>query len=574
MFPEVPVDLSALTIEALRQLTKDIPAAARRLRAEAAERGGLTAEETAAGVVARDNLNRVKAELAERTRLQAEHEAGAEAIEDLADADDVDPEEGDEDGDGEEDGEEDLAVEEEDAGDGEGEEEVVAAGSAPKHQLAPIKVGSVGPRRTKAAAPVAEAPRPLVSALVAADDTALADRGQPFASWSDFSSALLEVGRTIDPKTSNRYTVARIEGQYPEHRRLESDPLFNLQLFELGDPKGELTAAMCAPCTPYYGLTGLNTDRRPVFNSLPQFAAPRGCVSIYPSPSLSDIDAGTGIWTNTEDSNPAATKNACQTIECATPEEYRIYGVYRCLTVKNLLALTYPELVEAYLNRLAAAYARLAEKQLLDAMGTEATALSVDPQGYNATVSLTSALLTYLGLYQEIERWDVPGMEVWLPRWVQWALKMDQVRRRNTTGEILSIPSDAQINRLFTDQGITPHWFMDTPTWADPVPAVASNGVLNLFPNNIDMLVAPTGKFAIMDRGELRIGVTGNNIYRDNTSNSRNEFTFFFENFEGIVNTNNMPAHRLTLPVCFNGVQIDDRVIDCTGHDYTGDAIS
>ena len=71
-------------------------------------------------------------------------------------------------------------------------------------------------------------------------------------------------------------------------------------------------------------------------------------------------------------------------------------------------------------------------------------------------------------------------------------------------------------------------------------------------------------------RGELAIGVTGNNIYRDNQSNSRNEFTMFFENFEGIVNTTSCPAHILDIPACWSGVQIDDIAINCQGGDEVG----
>ena len=130
----------------------------------------------------------------------------------------------------------------------------------------------------------------------------------------------------------------------------------------------EITAALCAPATPYYGLACANVLRRPVFNSLPQFQAPRMKVSIPESPSLSDIVTGVGQWTAEDDADADAVKLACQTIACGTPTEYVMYGVYRCLTIKNMLAMSNPELVEAYLNRLGAAHARLAEQLLLNAM--------------------------------------------------------------------------------------------------------------------------------------------------------------------------------------------------------------
>ena len=89
---------------------------------------------------------------------------------------------------------------------------------------------------------------------------------------------------------------------------------------------------------------------------------------------------------------------------------------------------------------------------------------------------------------------------------------------------------------------------------------------MTALPSEATVLIAPRGKYALMDGGQLDIGVTGNNIYRDNVSNSRNEFTFFFENFEGVVDTTSCPARRLVFPsLCYNGAQIADVTINCLG---------
>jgi hypothetical protein len=150
-------------------------------------------------------------------------------------------------------------------------------------------------------------------------------------------------------------------------------------------------------------------------------------------------------------------------------------------------------------------------------------------------------------------------------------LKADQVSRRNTNGSVLRVPSDGEINALFTDAGFSPHWFLDRPSWMTPLPAFDVGGKLADFPRNIEMLIAPRGKYALMDRGELNIGVSGNGMYRDNESNRHNNFTFFFENFEGVVDTTSCPAHIVELNnVCWNGQQIADVVIDCEGDDEIG----
>ena len=198
-------------------------------------------------------------------------------------------------------------------------------------------------------------------------------------------------------------------------------------------------------------------------------------------------------------------------------------------------------------------------------MGTEATAITGETLGYGAAVSTATQILEVLTLHQERERWDSMGMEGWMPRWVRSALKMDIMRRRNTTG-IMQVPTDEAIDQMFRNVGVNPHWFIDTPTWAAAVPGPVSGGIKNNVPDTIDILLAPRGKFGVMDRGQLNIGVTGNNIYRDNSSNASNQFTMFFENFEGVVNTDSCPAYLLELPnLCYNGVQIDDLALACDG---------
>jgi hypothetical protein len=403
--------------------------------------------------------------------------------------------------------------------------------------------------------------------LLAYDGIAGKAAGDNFGSWGELAQALADKSENVRSNTTEKFNVGRIAGVFSPDRILDENPLFNLSLFD----EAELTAAFCAPFEPQYDLACWTTDRRPVRNSLASYRAPRGGVTIYPSPSMEDVSTGFGIWTDADDDDDQAEK-VCATIECATPVEYKIYGVWRCLTVKNLLAMTFPELVEAYLNRLASQHARLAETQLLEAMATGADTLETNSLGYNASTSITTTILNYLALYQEQQRWDIGAMDAWLPRWVLFALKADLMRRRTTNGYV-GAPSDAQINALFSDVGVTPHWYIDTPSWATPVPALAVSGRLGRFPRNLEVLVAPRGKFAVMDRGELSIGVTGNNLYRDNASNAKNEFTFFFENFEGVVNTNSCPAHLLQIDnLCFNGQQIADLVINCEGGDQVGAA--
>jgi len=541
MWPKIPENLQALSASALRALAREIKSAA----TTALLSPELTAEtrtEVDQYLAIRDEA-RTLADQKDADAARAAALAADDSDEDPAPADPPAPAPSTE-----------AAVEEPVADEPAADEDPELQGKAPK-----VGFGM----KSKPAAPAK--PVSTLEMLHAVDGVAGHAPGEGFESWADLAKATVARAQNIRANASEKFEVARIKAEYPQDRILGDSAVLNMAKFE----PDEIQAALCAPATPYYGLACANVLRRPVFNSMSQFQAPRMKVSIPESPSLSDITTGVGVWTADDDADANAVKEACQTITCGTPTEFVMYGVYRCLTVKNMLAMSYPELVEAWLNRLGAAHARLAEQRLLNLMATRATEINAPALGYGGSVSIVSTIMNYLALYNETERWDVPAMHAWLPRWVMWAMKIDLMRRRRTAGDF-SVPSDGTINGMFADVGVSPTWYMDTPSYAVAIPGVASGGNLNLLPASVQILLAPAGKFAVMDRGELAIGVTGNNIYRDNQSNSRNEFTLFFENFEGIVDTTSCPAHILDIPACWNGAQIDDVVINCQGGDEAG----
>lgn len=534
MFPQIPENLQALSAAELDQLSEDIRKAALGVfqSAESTEE-------------ARAEARTFTARREEIKALSAQKKVDAALADSLAD--------------------DEPKIEEP-------KPELVPAGAPATEASADEPQGDPAPIATPGtfgmpSAPATEAPAvpSLLAQVVRYDGPGVKD-GDGYESWQELAESLYERAQNIRPNTSEKFSVAKIKAKYDPSRVLGDDAVLNMAKFE----PDEIQAALCAPATPYYGLACANTLRRPVFNSLPQFQAPRMKVSIPESPSLSDIVTGVGQWTAAMDADSDSVKRACQTISCGNPTEYVMYGVYRCLTVKNMLAMSYPELMEAYLNRLGAAHARLAEQLLLNAMATGCVEVDGRQLGYGGSVSIVTTILNYIALYQETERWDAGNMVAWIPRWVLWAMKMDLSRRRRTDGGF-SVPSDAQIEAMFREVGISNvTWYIDTPSYAVAIPGIASANTLNLLPASVQVLIAPAGKFAVMDRGELAIGVTGNNIYRDNQSNSRNEFTFFFENFEGIVNTTSCPAHILDIPAHWTGVQIDDIVLNAQGGDEVG----
>lgn len=539
MFPTIPESLTGLSADQLTALRDEITTACNAYRALAADER----TEPEAFIAAVEGLKRVRTALAV---------LAAEAT--LSD----DPGDDDDSGDGDE-------TEVDDGDDDETEASTIARPDLPSADAA------------------AGLPVPAVARFVAFDNVQLRDRplrpGDELG-MRDLAEALIARAGTINPNTSEKFHVARLAADFGDRPRLSENAIDNLDLWDrLASADREVVAAWCALATPIYDLDCESTLARPVKNSLPNLAAPRARVAVHPSPSLADIvDTAVGIWTIDDDEDDEAVKGPCATIECGTPEEYDVYGVWACMTVKNLLTLNYPELIAQYLNRLGAAHARVGEVQLLNAMATSAAAtINTGTLGYGTASSITTQVMEYLALYREQERWDDQPFEMWAHRWLQTAIRIDLSRRNRRDGSS-RVATEAEANQVFLDAGVMPHWFIDQPSWSMNLPVgVHTGGVLNALPDEASVLVAPTGKYALMDRGNLTVGVTGNNIYRDTTSNEKNQFTYFFENFEGVVDTGCAPSHILHFQgLCHSGFQIADVPIDCAGQiigdDYNQDA--
>lgn len=562
-WPQIPESFEGMDSAALRALADSINAARvanlPNLTADdEAEYDRFTALERRIRVLAVDTAEAERAaadaEAAEQARLAAEEAARLAAEQGNTDAETGDG--GDDDGDGSGDGD----------GGGEGASDqggrqlaTVGGGSAP------IPTG-MGTGAQRMSSPDRQAAR--WTSTGAAENGPL--KGQNFASNLELARAIQDMNDVVDIGSDKKHRIAKMTASFAPEFILDPDkPWTAIQNLAYATPD-EIEAAFCPPATPIYDLACEVSTRRPVLTGLPGFRTPeRGRFTVLASPTMSSITTGHGQWTIDDDADPEAIKT-CQTISCVNPSTFEIYAIYRCLTVKNLMMMTFPELVAAYLNRLQGVSAREAEILLLEAMNTGSDPIDAPALGYNGTTSLLSSILTYIGLYQDIERWDTSVFDAWMPRWVLWAIKTDLLKRRRTDGGRNMVASDEEINAMFRDAGVEPHWFMDRPTWAIAFRDLEDGGVLNFFPDHVDVNLHKRGKFAVMTRGELSIGVTGNNMYRQDDDLLKNQFTFFIENYEGLIDTDSCPAHTMRVPACWSGVQIADDVIACDGSgDFT-----
>lgn len=373
--------------------------------------------------------------------------------------------------------------------------------------------------------------------------------GEPFKDNLDLSAALLKRFDDIAGGGTEKIVVAKALANFDSDHILDganvSENLAKLGGADLrqqgnGSPNS-LVAAICAPAEPYYGLVAMSSTARPVRGSLGQYAAPRGAVTVYPSPHLADVVSGRGVWTRANDAAGNTTK-LCAVIPCSSPTQYDIYGVWRCLTVTNMMAMTYPELVDAFQNRLQALQASLAESTLLNAMvgsvNTRNLTADLSLWGYSANQSLLDTFVETLSAYKEAERYDDgQRFDAWAPRWVKAALVIDIINRKNLTGTNANVAAaTSDVEAAIAGVGLDINWTLDYASdWTQAPVLPADAGAIPALPHTANLILSPKGNFRVLDRGELTIGVTNNNIYRDNASNAKNQFTMFFENFEGLI---------------------------------------
>ena len=368
------------------------------------------------------------------------------------------------------------------------------------------------------------------------------------AKWDTVSSA----------GTGERFAVVSVKAEYPEFAQLETG--FNPSLYD------EAIVAACAPLQPYYGVGVFSSEARPVFDSLPKFQAPRGGVTIYPSPRFSDstlfaADTGFGQWTQTDDNNAAAEKNDCYELVCDSPVDYKVYGVYRCMNVRNMDAITFPELVAAHVNQLGARFARYADKLVLDAMVAQADAVVHASATYGATRTILSRFDQIAAYYRENERFtDGVILDIWLPRWIRNALREDIIRANNDSG-VPEVIVDTMVDAMFADLGLVPHFTYDNPTVAGDLSTVSGTGLVPGWPNDAWYILSAVGNLALLDLGTIDIGVNPNGTYRDTALNKKNQFQMFMESFEGLVNLG-APVWRGAVTVLPNGAApVGDTVI-------------
>lgn len=368
--------------------------------------------------------------------------------------------------------------------------------------------------------------------------------GSTLSSMSSVADAFakrLHTLRNVQGGSGQQHVVATLAFEYPDNRVLQGDDPSNIaKVNDVIAPSALVASAgVCAPLETIYDVPVCGDTDRPVRDALARFAADRGGVRIYGSPTLA---GGVGIW---DPSSP--TTKSCEDATCPTPDEILLNAVYACVKFSNYTNRFFPEVVQANTDLAMINHARVADLALLAQIATastEVTPSSVTDLGITRQVLRTLANnAAYLRRTHRLAN-NAPLRAIF-PSWLQDAMRADLATQMPGDGlEALAI-SEAQINGYLRNIGVNATWSLDS--WDDEGAALAPTGTEG-FETEVSFALFPEGTFLFLDGGTLDLGVV-----RDETMLSANEYATFVETFENVAKVGCESLWIKELPVCVSG---------------------
>ena len=368
-----------------------------------------------------------------------------------------------------------------------------------------------------------------------------------------FAKAAISARNRVSARPDQRaeVIVASAKWNAPPERMLDSnDHLGNLDKIRAIAGPDALVASggLCAPLTPIYALPQISTEARPLRDALPPFQADRGGITWAVPPSINDVDTAVGIVTAAEDAEGGtfATKS-CQFLDCQEFLSAEVDSIYHCLEWGNLGSRAWPERVAQFTDVVMAAWARLAESNILNkykAGSTQVTAASA-VYGYGALSDLTSQILAAAAGYRSRFRMDPEARFRFVgAAWIRDLILSDLI---NAQFDRFALQGHAGVDSFLRSEGVDPVWTLDEEHNGAQVFGAQSAGALLTFPDEVKWFLYPEGTWIFLDSGVLELG-----IVRDSVLNAENLFQVFGESFETVAQVG-YQSLEITSALCPNG---------------------
>ena len=329
--------------------------------------------------------------------------------------------------------------------------------------------------------------------------------------------------------------------QYPEDRVVRGEYEYDQRIVKQAFEPDALvaTGGICAPVNVDWAIGMIATADRPVRDGLPAFQAGRGGLIYRPDLDFGALTTATGIWTEATDLSPAGATKPIYTVACPSTSTVYVEAVSTRLGFGNMQSRFDPETVTANTDAALAAYARVADNNLLNLIAAQCTSGVTNTQILGATRDLLETLGQVVAAFRNLHR--VPRsqqLRAIFPDWLKELIRIDLAREtaHQQDGQWNSLMvSDQQIEDLFGPYGVSPIWHLDgqpnTVTGGvAQVFTTQSTGAINTFPTKCVWYIYYEGAFQLLDGGRLDLG-----IVRDSLLDSTNDYETFVEVFETIA---------------------------------------
>lgn len=271
------------------------------------------------------------------------------------------------------------------------------------------------------------------------------------------------------------------------------------------------------------------SDRgRPVRDSLPQFNAARGKVSVAPSASLGLLAGNVSVWTSATDTTPGTATKPCPPIDCPEEITESVDAVVRCLTVGNFQAQFSPEFWASRLELVLAQHDREAEQKVISEIHAAATNLTdVAPAGGNTLANFLQTVNTVISGDRQVHRNLDGSYVVVTDAFVRDAIR-NQFIQNNGTGNVLEAIqiADSEIDGWLSTLNARVVWTFDgTIDTETGLNRVVTPGTM---PTESTLYIYQEGSYLFLDGGTLDLGTA----ISDSSLNATNDRQAFAETFE------------------------------------------
>lgn len=588
-------DLDGLSPDELEQLRTELATAYREARAAVETDEQVEALRTVAAAI-----SRIDGEVETRAAAAEEREAALAALDAQVGSGEAEGEEGSGE-DGSSEGEDEQSPEgsegEEGSGEGSGEQapEPATAGAA---QASAPPVGrrpdlGILRRAPRQQAPAdeepgsSERPDPLAfrTRIVAAAQLPDVGQGQAFSDAEQLGGAIARMAqdlRVVGKPSDRKYYLGRTalgdrpgvvrqsEFAHMDDRSMLDEATRRSLEHKLGEARRVASGGVCVPAMPDYGLTVVGDRGTPWVDTLPGIQGNRP-TNYFPWINLSLTaaagsrvgarpDGGIGTVTAAQDAAGYGPEGDvpegghaykdCVRIDCPSMIGEEPEATFRCTTVGNFAAITFPEYVRTFDEIVGFYFDVYRDERHLAKLVAAAKNLSVAGPTFGAARDLLDALRRLVAHVRSVRKAPNMAFTFAVPAFARYMIAQDLASSWASTNEGLRISAEQALGLLAVDEGIMFTEYnvsIGSTGSGEPtvLPELTDGSALPDWPEEIRIIGYPEGGVFRHDYGELSFGLR-------ETGMATNDFSGFYEIMEQTA-YRTTDLFTLDVPLCVNG---------------------